>query len=44
MTKEYKQENMYADIVDIQSIPTMARNKMISVCGYIRKVLEKYLP
>ena len=26
---------MYADIIDIQSISTMARNKMVSVCGYI---------
>ena len=35
---------MYTDIVDIQSISTMAWNKMVSVCGYIRKVLEKYFP
>ena len=26
---------MYADIIDIQSISTMAWNKMVSVCGYI---------
>ena len=35
VTKEYKHEDMYADIIDIQSISTMARNKMVSVCGYI---------
>ena len=35
VTKEYKQEDMYADIIYIQSISTMAWNKMVSVCGYI---------
>ena len=35
VTKEYKQEDMYADIIDIQSISTMARNQMVSVCRYI---------
>ena len=29
-TKEYKQEDIYADIIDIQSIFTMAWNKMVS--------------
>ena len=33
---------MYANIVDIESIPTMAGNKMVSVCGYVQKVLPVY--
>ena len=34
---------MYANIVDIDSIPAMPGNKMVSVCGYVRKVLHKYI-
>ena len=41
VTKEYKQEDMYADIIDIQSISTMAWNKMVSVCGYISNKINK---
>ena len=43
VTKEYKQEDMYADIIDIQSISTMAWNKMVSVCRYISSnITNKY--
>ena len=37
---------MYADIIDIQSISTMAWNKMVSVCRYITNNItnKHYLP
>lgn len=38
VTREFRQEDMYADIVDIASIPTLPAKKTISICGYVRKV------
>ena len=31
---------MFADLVDIMSIHTIADNSTISVCGYVRKVFH----
>ena len=30
---------MFAEIVDIDSLPGLPGNKMVSVCGYVQKVL-----
>ena len=30
---------MYADIVDLESLSLTPANKLVTVCGYVRKVL-----
>ena len=38
VTTHYKVDDMYADIVQIDTLPQMGGNKMVTVAGYIRKV------
>ena len=32
-------KKMYADIVDLESLSLTPANKLVTVCGYVRKVL-----
>ena len=38
VTAQYKQEDMYAGIVDIDTLTSMPGNRLVTVCGYVRKV------
>ena len=39
VTREYLQEDMFVEIVDITSITSLPANRTISICGYVQKVL-----
>ena len=38
VTKPFKQEDMFADITDIDSLSGLPPAKKVSICGYVRKV------
>ena len=38
VTKEFKKEDMFADMIEIEALSDLAPGKKVSICGYVRKV------
>ena len=36
--KEFKKEDMFADMIEIEALSDLAPGKKVSICGYVRKV------